>query len=433
MTEQPPGARGSTAEQEQIPGEGLLRRRDEVPGWYRRGVLFTIGALLATAAGLYALQRVQDLVVLLVVSLFLSFAIEPVVDRLADRGWRRGVATGAVFAGVFVFFVAFVTLMGSLLVNQVSALVQSLPDNVASAISWFNQTFHRNVSSAQLVTQIQGWLGGAGNDIANGALGFASTAFGLIISGLAVLLFTFYFSAEGPRFRKLVCSLFPPARQEEILRAWDIAVDKTGGYVISRAMMGTISAIAHGAFFAAIGVPNAVALGIWVGIVGQFIPTLGTYLAVLLPALVGLTLGVTTVAWIIIFAVLYQQIENYLLSPRLTRITVAVHPAVAFGSVLAGTALLGAVGTLLAIPVAAILTAFASAYVRRYDVAPVVAAQRSRRPSLFRSRKADKTQSPHDVDERAADSDPAETACGVSASDDRVGVVASAGERGGVG
>ncbi|CAM5266865.1 hypothetical protein SVIOM342S_07983 [Streptomyces violaceorubidus] len=100
----------------------------------------------------------------------------------------------------------------------------------------------------------------------------------------------------------------------------------------------------------------------------QFIPTIGTYLAGALPMLIAFTVNPWYALWVLVFVVIYQQFENYVLQPKLTSKTVDIHPAVAFGSVIAGTALLGAVGALIAIPAVATLQAFLGAYVKRYDV-----------------------------------------------------------------
>ncbi len=154
-----------------------------------------------------------------------------------------------------------------------------------------------------------------------------------------------------------------------MLRAWEIAVVKTGGYIYSRALMALISGIAHYVLLETLGVPYAPALAVWVGLVSQFIPTIGTYLAGALPMLIAFTVDPWYALWVLIFVVVYQQFENYVLQPRITAKTVDIHPAVAFGSVVAGTALLGAVGALVAIPVTATLQAFLGAYVRRYAVA----------------------------------------------------------------
>jgi predicted PurR-regulated permease PerM len=132
--------------------------------------------------------------------------------------------------------------------------------------------------------------------------------------------------------------------------------------------MALISGIAHYILLQVLGVPYAPALGVWVGLVSQFIPTAGTYLAGVLPILIAFTESPWDALWALCFVVVYRQFENYLLQPRITARTVDIHPAVAFGSVVAGTALLGAVGALIAIPATATLQGFFAAYVRRYAV-----------------------------------------------------------------
>jgi predicted PurR-regulated permease PerM len=133
-------------------------------------------------------------------------------------------------------------------------------------------------------------------------------------------------------------------------------------------LLASASAAATAAFLWLIGVPNPLALGIWVGLVSQFVPTVGTYLAGALPVLVALLSDPIDAVWVVVFIVAYQQLENYLLAPRIAARTLSLHPAVAFGAVLAGAALLGGVGALLALPVAATLQAFGATYIRRHEV-----------------------------------------------------------------
>jgi predicted PurR-regulated permease PerM len=106
-----------------------------------------------------------------------------------------------------------------------------------------------------------------------------------------------------------------------------------------------------------------------VGLVSQFIPTIGTYLAGALPIIIALVEGEPIKALVVLIAVtVYQQLENYLIAPRVTRSTLEIHPAVAFGSVIVGSALFGAFGALLAIPVVATIQSVISVYGKRYDL-----------------------------------------------------------------
>jgi predicted PurR-regulated permease PerM len=104
------------------------------------------------------------------------------------------------------------------------------------------------------------------------------------------------------------------------------------------------------------------------GVVSQFIPTVGTYLGAAVPTLVALTVSPAAPLGVIVYAVIYQQLENYLIAPRLTARTMSLHPAVAFGAALAGGAINGVVGAFFALPVVATAQAFVSSYMHYYDV-----------------------------------------------------------------
>jgi predicted PurR-regulated permease PerM len=168
--------------------------------------------------------------------------------------------------------------------------------------------------------------------------------------------------------RRALIARLRPERQREVLTIWEIAIAKTGGYVYSRVLIAVASAAFHTAVFWLIGLPYPAALGVWVGVVSSLIPVVGTYLAGLLPIAVALGDRPILAVWVVLVVVVYQQVENYLVSPRITARTMELHPAIAFLSVLAGAALLGAVGALLALPVAAVTAAVISAAGERHEM-----------------------------------------------------------------
>jgi predicted PurR-regulated permease PerM len=150
---------------------------------------------------------------------------------------------------------------------------------------------------------------------------------------------------------------------------WDVTAQKTGGYVGARLVLAFINGSTSAIVFLIIGMPSWLALGIWTGIVAQFVPTIGTYIAIALPVLVGLlsdnpVIGVIALVW----AIIYQQVENLTIEPRISARAVNVHPAVAFASVMLGAALFGVAGALLAIPVSAMAIALTETYRKRYDL-----------------------------------------------------------------
>jgi predicted PurR-regulated permease PerM len=341
-----------------------------MPGWLPRAMLLALALVAGYQLASWAFHQVRGLLANILIAFFGALAIEPAVDWMAARGMRRGVATALVFLVVTVAGVSFALLLGSLLVDQVTMIGQNLPKYVGDVVAWVNSTFHTNLDIGKLQQNVlhSDWLRKYAQSSAGNVLGLSATLLGGLFQLFTVALFAFYFAADGPRLRRALCSVLPPARQTEVLRAWEIAVAKTGGYLYSRALMALISAVAHYVLLQVLGVPYAPALAVWVGLVSQFVPTVGTYIAGALPVLIAFTENPWDAVWVLGFVIVYQQFENYVLQPRITARTVDIHPAVAFGSVVAGTALLGVVGALVAIPATATLQGFLAAYVKRYAV-----------------------------------------------------------------
>ncbi|MFQ6398123.1 AI-2E family transporter [Nocardia sp. KC 131] len=342
-----------------------------MPGWLPRAMILAFVLLGLFELGSWAVHRLIGLFVIVLVAFFVALAMEPAVDNLAARGVPRALATGLVFVLLFGCVIGFSAALGTLLVETVGNLVDELPRLLNELVDWVNRTFHQHFTVDQLRDRLledSGVISGYAERAAHNAWGLSNTILGGLARFLMIALFSVYLTAYGPKMRRSVCSLLPQERHDTVLRAWDLAIEKTGGYLYSRALLAVISAIAHGVFLALLGLPNAMALGIWFGVIASFIPVIGTYVAGVLPILVALTIHPIDAVWILIFVVLYQQVQDYILQPRITARTVDVNPAVALLAVLAGGALLGAVGALLAIPATATAQAFLSLYVKRYEV-----------------------------------------------------------------
>jgi len=355
------------------------------PGWVRRSALGVIVLLAVFMVFLWAWKALGDFLFLLLLAWLLGLAIDPIVTRLHDRwGWPRGLGTMFVFImlGVFaaVFFVAF----GQLFASQITSLVQAAPSIVQNVTDWLNARFNLGLDPATIKDQLNltpQTVGKFASQAAGGVLGVLSSAIGVVFQGFTLLLFAFYFAADGPRLRRNVASLLPTKQQAVFHNVWQIATEKAGGFVISRLGLAAISALFSGLFFIIIGLDYWLPLALWMGLISQFIPTVGTYLAVALPGLIAvLSDQPLDAVWVIIFATVYQQIENYYFAPRISARTMDIHPAVAFGSVIAGAALFGPIGALIGIPVAAAVLAFAQVYTRRYEIIPELADEEESEP-----------------------------------------------------
>lgn len=302
---------------------------------------------------------------------FAAIAMAPVVDRLSRR-MRRGAATLIVMVSFLAFAAFFLTAFGSLLVSQLVQLAMAVPDVITQALSYANQqlgtAYEFNDIIAMLDVETADIAVYAG-EIALGVLGFVTSIIGSIFSIFTFGLFLFYFSAQLPQFQRWVAGLFPARTQEFVMTVWRLTSQKTGGYIGARVILATINSVATGIVFVIIDMPYWLPLALWTGIVAQFVPTIGTYIAIALPVLVGLLsdrpiVGVLALGW----AILYQQVENLTIEPRISARAVNVNPAVAFGSVLLGASLFGVAGAFLAIPVTAMLLALLDIYGKRYEL-----------------------------------------------------------------
>jgi predicted PurR-regulated permease PerM len=339
---------------------------------WRAGIIVIVLVALA-AFGWFVLDDGGSVFFTLLIAWFASIAMEPAVGRLSRR-MRRGAATGLVMLGVAVFGLLFALAFGRLIADQLVEAVKAVPGLAAAALDWVNAHFGTDYSQGdalQAVGVTQDTLTTWAKELAGGVLGLVVSVLSAFFSMFTFLLFTFYFSADAPRLKRYVAQLFAPRYQPVVVNVWDLAVEKTGGYVSARIILAAINGGSTALFLWIIGMPYWLILGIWTGVVAQFVPTIGTYIAIALPVLVGL-LGPNPIQGVLalIWGVVYQQVENLTLEPQISAKAVNIHPAVSFASVLLGAALYGAAGAVLAIPVAALLLALLDIYARKYELLP---------------------------------------------------------------
>jgi predicted PurR-regulated permease PerM len=297
--------------------------------------------------------------------------MEPAVAWMAKRGMKRGLATGIVMLSVVVGTVFFFLVFGQLLASQLVELFTSIPTFAENLVTWVNATFGTAIDLQNIIgslnldpAQVAKWAG----DLAGGLLTVLFSIVGSVFSVFTLALFTFYLSADLPRLKRWIARFLPKSGQRLNEELWSVAVEKAGGYVAARLILALINGGTTALVLYLIGMPYWLALGIWTGIVAQFVPTIGTYIAIALPVIIGLLSddpkdGLLALGW----AVLYQQVENLTIEPRISAKAVDLHPAVSFGSVMFGAALFGAAGALLAVPVAAIIMSFFEAYAPEYE------------------------------------------------------------------
>ncbi len=343
-----------------------------MPPWAPRLVRQIFVYLIGLWAAFNVARSLRGFLVLLLISLFLAIALEPGVSYLAKRGMRRGLATGVIFLSFTLIGGFFIASMIPLIIDQTTTLVQNIPGYVDTISQWaIWEAIGLDFSSERIegaVTSLDTSLQSYATDLAGSLFGVGTRLLGTIFSGLTILLFTFYLTADAPRLRRTVLSVLPAERQREVLNIIEIAIEKTGAYFYSRALLAAVAAFVTWLVLMILGVPFALPLAIWVGVLSQFVPVFGTYLGGVLPVLIALLDSPGKAVGVLIYIIIYQQVENYLISPRVTARTMSLHPAIAFGSAIIGGTLLGAPGTLMALPVAATVQAFVSTYLRRHEL-----------------------------------------------------------------
>ncbi|MHB1090336.1 MAG: AI-2E family transporter [Ilumatobacteraceae bacterium] len=342
-----------------------------MPKWVPRAILLFWIGLIATLVVRELFHQLSSFLLLLLVSLFLALAIEPGVNRLAARGWRRGSGTLTILFAVMVFAGVFLGAIGTLVGSQAADLLTNSEQYVNDTVDFLNNTFNTNIDPAEVNASIadpNGRVQEFINSQQQKVFSLSVSALGVLLQLLSVVLFTFYLVADGPRLRRVICKRLPPERQRKVLDTWELAIAKTGGYLHSRMLLALLSTFFHWITFQAIGTPAPIAMALWVGLVSQFLPVVGTYLAGILPALLTFLDSPLKALFVIAFIVVYQQVENYLFAPRITARTMEVHAAVAFGSAVVGGAILGPIGAVLALPAAAMLQALAGSWGTHHEV-----------------------------------------------------------------
>jgi len=328
------------------------------------GVLTTAGILMAIQA--------RGLLSLLVISTFFALAIIPGVNSLQRRyGMRRGAAVGIVYLIAALTF----TLLVVVLIPAVVTFAASVQDNIGVWLSDLNTWAQSTLGTSSVNTD----AASAGMDEFMARLAaWGSSALGLVTSGIGFLFdvatiacFTFYIAADFPKIRRSFMTRMPPERQRVFAWITDQSIEQTGGYFYSRLLLMMVNGSLGFVVMLLIGLPLVYALpmALFLGFVSEFIPMIGTYIGAIIPVMVILAvLGPAQAVIFIVWILIYQQLENYWLSPRFSSKTMELNGAVAFGSAIFGGAVAGPMGAFMALPIAALVTAIAKNAGRTYAV-----------------------------------------------------------------
>ena len=302
-----------------------------------------------------------------------AIAAEPAIRWLIRHRWKRGLATAAVGGSVLVIAVVTLALFGTSMFQQLSQLVQGAPAVVEQVARQLNSSFGLELNPQEIASKLQ-LTSDQVQDLAGtygaGVLGAVESLGSVLIDLLTVVVFAFYIAGAGPRLVQRLAVWMPPDRQLVFGELWEMATQKTGGFVASKVILSALSTAFHAVFFWAIGLPGWLPLALLAGITAQFIPIVGTYIGVLIPGIVALADKPINALWIVLFAVVYQQIESYVFTPRVAEKTMDVNPAVALAAVFLGVAIWGPIGAVIGVPITAVVVAILDTYGPRHRLVP---------------------------------------------------------------
>ena len=316
------------------------------------GLLGGAGALVALWLGLMVL-RIGSVLVLVVVALFLAVGLNPAVELLMRRGLKRPWAVLCVIVGVLVVFALFLVAVVPVVSHQVTAIGDNLP-------GWFdrlqrNATIRRFDDKYDLSTKVTDYLksGTLAEKLFGGALGLGLAILGLLANTFVVVVLTLYFLASLPSMKHAAYQLAPASRRERVSVLGDRVLRNIGGYVSGAFVVALCAGLSTLVFLFIVGLGSyAVALALVVALL-DVIPMIGATIGAVVVCTIAFATDTTTGLICVIFYIAYQQIENYVIYPRVMSRSVEIPGALTVIAALIGGSLLGVVGALFAIPTAA--------------------------------------------------------------------------------
>jgi predicted PurR-regulated permease PerM len=240
------------------------------------------------------------------------------------------------------------------MVQEIYFLSSQIPTYFDNFINYLNvEGFAVSSQSLDLESQFNTFIKDYGSTVGSSVV-FAGQGLLKTLGHIFIIFFfTYYLISEGDGWRVKLKESLPGNVSNSIDQVWTIGVSKAGGFIVAKFILGILASFVLSVSFLLIGLPSPIALGVSAGVLSQLIPVVGTFLGGLVPFIASISLGTTSMIATVAILLIYQVVENYFVSPRVTKSTMEIHPAVAVFSTLFGAYTLGGVGAILALPVAA--------------------------------------------------------------------------------
>ena len=320
-----------------------------------RTVLVVLGIILAAVVMIRVVQAAQGILIWIGVALFLALALNPAVEGLQRRGiQRRGLAVAIVFVGAILAIAALAATIIPTIVTQVNDFVDAVPTYVEDLTAGRGKLGFLE-REYQITERVREALSEGG---ATKLLGLSGTALAVtkgvvtaVVATLTIAFLTLFMLLEGPRWVERFYGLLPEEKQPRWRAIGDQIYKTVGGYVTGNLAISLIAGIASTLVLTLVGVPYALALGLLVAIL-DLVPLAGATIAAVAVSTVAFLDSVQSGIIVLVFFIVYQQLENHVLQPVVYGRTVQLSPLAVLISVLIGAEIAGVIGALAAIPVA---------------------------------------------------------------------------------
>ena len=319
------------------------------------GFMVTLGALIALTT-LQALASASAVFILIIISLFLAAGLNPAVLFFQNRGLKRGAAVGAVMASVLIFVAIFIAIAVPPLLDQGNQLLDNAPQLIKDLN---NNAFMNDLNNRYgIIDSLENKIDSVIKDgqfaitAFGGVIGVGKAVVSGLVSSLTILVLTLYFLASLPQVVNIGLQFVPATRRDRISKLVNAIVTRVGSFVGGQAIIASLAVIFILIMGLIIGMPYTGPLAMVVLICG-FIPLIGHFIGMGIVTLVSLTKSPATAIIALSAYIIYVQIENYVITPKIMRKSLAIPGLVTIIAALLGTSLLGLVGGLLAVPIAA--------------------------------------------------------------------------------
>jgi predicted PurR-regulated permease PerM len=315
--------------------------------------------LAAVSAVLAALWSVFNIVVLVLMAAVLAIGLDPAVRRIERLGKSRGQAVTLIFLGVVALVVLFAWLVIPPLIRQIGELADDIPNYVRD-LSSRDDAIGRYFQQQDIAERLRGFIADLPSRISESfgtIVGVAGRVTSTIFNVLTVGILTVYFLTSLSRIRRTSAVAFAPSARERAEAVMDQAVSRIGGYVAGILTTASIAGVSALVFFTILNIfgldmPFGLPLAIWAALMG-LIPTVGAYIGAAPAVIVGFFSSPLTGVLVLVYFIVYQQVENYAIQPRIMKNAVNISPAAVIVSTLVFGSLGGFAGALLALPAAA--------------------------------------------------------------------------------